>query len=677
MGREFARAEGIRVQVTNEQAKQIRNLYEELSNEYKERARILSNKTNISSQMREQYLKDYVKDLERDIEFLNGKLESTITSNMLRVAEAVVDDSLKLDKEMGFGGIMTKQFYIPQDVVAIVTSGQLYSGKWSLSGAIWGTNQKQLKDINSIVAKGIAGNKSSYEIAKDLERYVNPRARKEWNWNKVYPNTSKKIDYNAQRLARTMVAHAYQESFVESTKDNPFIESYRWLASGGDRMCPICADRDGQIYSKDDLPMDHPNGMCTFEVVIEKSYEEIGRELADWVNGEGDPELNEALDNYADSLGFNVKAMTANTESVQNAKESIASGSNVVDGQDISGTWQRRSDEFDFEIDDVINAQGFDGLPRVVSAEEFDRFVKEANDGNGFIAQRTYSAPDQETLDAYRQQLYEGKWYVDCSTGGAQYGQGMYCAADYNGQLTQGIQAEMKHYIDLNKGRTEEAAFLAQLNVNDVNANTYMRQQLTQEQFDAFMNMKVNGTTIYGLSESERKVLEGVDIGNVNFALSEMRESFKETYKGFSHVETMTLDKSAKIVDYDKIFSEFSLWQSEADVRAKRSFIENMDVSDDLKAVLRGQTSSLRNDESFNSVFGIYGNLSEKDKDIMKDKIPEINKIGMEASMASTKIDVGSYAALKGYDAINAVGHGESGSYTVVLNRTKLIIKGE
>jgi len=320
MGKEFARSEGIRVQVTNEQAQQIRKLYKELSDEYKERLRILSTKQTVSARIREQYLKDYVKDLERDMQYLNNNLENTITSNMLRVAEAVVDDSLKLDKEMGFGGIMTKQFYIPQDVVAIVTSGELYKGKWSLSGAIWSTNQKQLNDINSVVAKGIAGNKSAYEIAKDLERYVNPSARKNWDWSKVYPNTNKKIDYNAQRLARTMVSHAYQESFVESTKDNPFIESYRWLASGGDRMCPICAERDGQIYSKDDLPMDHPNGMCTFEAVIEKSYEEIGRELADWVNGEGDPELNAQIDNYADSLGLNVKQMTAGTEQVRKAE---------------------------------------------------------------------------------------------------------------------------------------------------------------------------------------------------------------------------------------------------------------------------------------------------------------------------------------------------------------------
>ena len=39
--------------------------------------------------------------------------------------------------------------------------------------------------------------------------------------------------------------------------------------------------------------------------------------------------------------------------------------------------------------------------------------------------------------------------------------------------------------------------------------------------------------------------------------------------------------------------------------------------------------------------------------------------------------NIGSFASALGYDAINAEGHGASGSYTVILNRTKLIIKGE
>ena len=315
----FATAEGKRIDITNEQAKQIRDMYKSIEKEFGERIRILSNKSNISSIMREQYLKDFTKDLQDRITILNYQLEGTITNNALEMAKAVTEDNDKMLREMGFGGVFTSDFHIPQDAVNSIITGKLYEGKWTLSKAIWSDNQKKLNDINSIVAKGLAENKSTYELAKDLERYVNPNARKEWSWSKVYPGTSKKIDYNAQRLARTMISHAYQESFVLNTKDNPFIESYQWLASGGDRMCDLCAERDGKIYSKDELPLDHPNGMCTFMIVREKSYEEIAKDLSNWVNGTGDSELNAQLDKYADTLGYNVKEWTKGTQPVQNA----------------------------------------------------------------------------------------------------------------------------------------------------------------------------------------------------------------------------------------------------------------------------------------------------------------------------------------------------------------------
>jgi SPP1 gp7 family putative phage head morphogenesis protein len=125
----------------------------------------------------------------------------------------------------------------------------------------------------------------------------------------------------------------------------------------------------------------------------------------------------------------------------------------VVNGMDISETWTRREDEFEYAVEDVINAQGFDGLPKIVSAEEFDEAVKAANGGDGFIAQRTYSAPSQEVLDSYRDQLYNGKFYVECS-GGALYGQGMYCASNYNGVLSKKIESEMDGYIKLGSERT-------------------------------------------------------------------------------------------------------------------------------------------------------------------------------------------------------------------------------
>ena len=112
-----------------------------------------------------------------------------------------------------------------------------------------------------------------------------------------------------------------------------------------------------------------------------------------------------------------------------------------AEGSDISMSYKGSED-----IKSVIRAQGFDGIPQVISSqEEFDEIVK----ASSFIAQRTYSASSQEVLDAYRDELYNGDWYVECTEGGAQYGQGMYCAADYSGKISDGIKAEMKHYQEL------------------------------------------------------------------------------------------------------------------------------------------------------------------------------------------------------------------------------------
>jgi hypothetical protein len=227
----------------------------------------------------------------------------------------------------------------------------------------------------------------------------------------------------------------------------------------------------------------------------------------------------------------------------------------VVNGKDITKTWVRRKDKFDFDIEDVINAQGFDGLPKVVSEKEFDEYVKSSK----IIAQRTYSAPTKEVLEEYQNQLYKGKWYVDCSTGGSQYGQGMYCACDYTGKLSSGIKEEMEHYKELGAEK----------------ANT------------------------------------------------------------FNIVETLTLDKSAKIITYDDLME--LKWKE----RERRLKLEN-----DVPWKNRPQDEYL--------------------VDLAKARA---------YTREITNMDAGVFATLLGYDAINAEGHGASGSYTVILNRTKVIFK--
>ena len=289
----------------------------------------------------------------------------------------------------------------------------------------------------------------------------------------------------------------------------------------------------------------------------------------------------------------------------------------MAEGQDMLGTWQRRPDEYDFEIEDVMAAQGFDGKPRIVDADEFDRAVRQANGGDGLIMQRTYSAPDQATLDAYRESLYDGKWYVDCSTGGSQYGQGMYCAADWSGNLSDGIRQEMSHYQTIGKQRIPSTPYSAD-EVTDY-VRGWMRENADGIDGDAKANAEKYATGMYRLwndppsdRKARRALSRAVDdaedeipdsvLDRINRELMPTIEKLR--HEPVSYTETMTLDPSARVIKLKDVTKEME---------------ENWEPS-----------------------------------------MPE---------------DVGSYAAAMGYDAIDAVGHGKSESYTVVLNRTKLIIR--
>ena len=50
--------------------------------------------------------------------------------------------------------------------------------------------------------------------------------------------------------------------------------------------------RNACEYSKTDLPLDHPNGICTFIAVIEDGITGIADRIADWALGDSDPELD-------------------------------------------------------------------------------------------------------------------------------------------------------------------------------------------------------------------------------------------------------------------------------------------------------------------------------------------------------------------------------------------------
>ena len=300
----FKDAEAAKAAIMVSQQKEIAKLYEDWADDIGDRAKYYSHKSTASAPVSEQYYRELQKQLRQTSQEVSNEIYKKIKSNIYTVADAVVSDNVKWLESFGFSsdGLNAAFSYVPHEIVQNLVTGQIYDSGWSLSSRIWGDNEQTLKDIYQVMAKGLAENKPIYEIAKDLESYVRPSARLPWNLRmadgkKIY---KKQVDYNAQRLARTLVQHGYQQSFIATTQKNPFITDYVWR-SNGSRVCELCKSRDGVHYKKDELPMDHPNGMCTMEPTV---ADDMVDQLADWFNGEDGayPEIDE----FASNFGYKV-----------------------------------------------------------------------------------------------------------------------------------------------------------------------------------------------------------------------------------------------------------------------------------------------------------------------------------------------------------------------------------
>lgn len=346
----------------------------------------------------------------------------------------------------------------------------------------------------------------------------------------------------------------------------------------------------------------------------------------------------------------------------------------AVTGSDISKSYSGKGD-----IKSVIHAQGFDGLPKVVSKKEFDDAVKKSS----FVAQRTYSASSKEILDSYRDQLYNGDWYVECSVGGAQYGQGMYCAADYTGTLSDGIKAEMKHYKDayreLGADRPKEEWISdAKKALNDNGFSDENSEKWADAYFDR--DHTKSAPLMKEISEENRDKLNDI--------LSKVPTKKEQP----SYTETLTLDPSAKIVKYQDLEVAYTgRVPSEVYNKIQTDYAESQfaeaakEYGADADTFLRYSYGGFDIPwDQYSDACKALGNdacreLSGRTGHIRSSAIQKADEYSKRVESESAEIrtkygDIGSYAAALGYDAINAEGHGESGSYTVILNRTKTIM---
>ena len=253
----------------------------------------------VVSQQQQLLLRDQLKAQANELYNSNYKL---LNKAIYVSSDAVVKSYKSWLKDLGFSGNGFGVAFsnVNNSIVEKLVSGQLYDGGWNLSKSIWGDNQDTLAKLYEIVAGGVAKNMPIKDIAEQLSNFVNPKAKKMWNLKNangipIYP---KQVEYNSQRLARTLIQHGYQQSVIETTKDNPFIMDYIWW-SNGPRACELCRERNGKHFKADEMPLDHPNGMCIIEPIVADDIED---QLVDWFNSEDGtyPEI----DKFAGNFGY-------------------------------------------------------------------------------------------------------------------------------------------------------------------------------------------------------------------------------------------------------------------------------------------------------------------------------------------------------------------------------------
>lgn len=300
----FLESAEIKQEVSAHQAEEIKDIYKKQSKEIQLKASSLKNDKSGLRAIQIAQLQDSV---DKSLSTITKQISAAVKNNSEIVVGAVTNDAKKFAQQIGLkaGEAYAK---VPEKIVKQITTGQVYQKGWTLSKALWKDENQNRQAIQNLIASGVVANKSTYDIAKSVEQYVDPTAKKPWNWNKVYPNSTKVIDYNAQRLARTMVNHAYQQGVKESIKDNPFIDLVRWLSAMSHRSCEMCKTRNNKLFEKDKVPLDHPNGMCTLAPYVEYDLESYAVVIKEWKNStDGSYSY---LDKYAESLGYNIKTKT-------------------------------------------------------------------------------------------------------------------------------------------------------------------------------------------------------------------------------------------------------------------------------------------------------------------------------------------------------------------------------
>lgn len=550
----FEYANGMRDKITAKESQEIQQMYVELGKKIDDLGKKYGKKDTASAPLQQMYYTQLKKQVEAWSKELSNGVYSKVTHAIGSVSDAVVEDNAKWLESLGFNKdhISAAFSNVNQSVVNSIVTGKIYGGKsgsWSLSKSIWGDNEKNLKTIYRIVAEGMTMQMGVQEIAENLRDFVDPTKKLDWTGPDGIKIYGRKTDYNAQRLVRTLSQHAYQKSVSQVAWDNPFISKIKWIANGS-RVCEICKKRNGKVYALSKLPLDHPNGMCVMEPVID---DDITDQLADWVNGK-ETKKTKGIDKFADLLGYDKDELAKSLlKTTGKPKAGIADKAKNVIKENTKSTLAENEDEFNKwfseykkKINDAIDSgdyiQLIDSLSDKVHNEigkTVEKYFDELYDHDYFtnedfvrylLSDDVIDGIDVSSVEDKVKKLFESK----------------------TGKKLGDIKGSIFNKV-VKSGKLEKVASVAK----DATKNVVDDDKLLSNLLDKFKNqttdkmLSIGDKALDGLTEEQFKVLKSYT-GN---AYTEINDYLRKTARGERPSTWLVKDTIDSIEDTVKAFS--------------------------------------------------------------------------------------------------------------------------
>jgi hypothetical protein len=239
-----------------------------------------------------------------------------------RQAKAALQEAKPVNVDVS--GVFSQQI----EAVLQAAEARVYGDGFNLSQRIWRLDKDSLKGIQDTLYRGIAQQRSAWDVAKDLEKYLGPGGDcPRWTRHRLYGKTKQQIAagdrgglysgeacqgqgvaYNALRLARNEVQIAHHAATDALFARQPWVEQEQIVLSpdhpdiGCECEDVVAGGENGDgVYPKGSITLPiHVQCLCN-KLAVLMDAEAFTANLRGWMRGEA---AWPAMDEYTAWLGL-------------------------------------------------------------------------------------------------------------------------------------------------------------------------------------------------------------------------------------------------------------------------------------------------------------------------------------------------------------------------------------